>query len=346
MEIRRKIGGTGKTNIEPHAKGELVFPANNWNSEEKLNICFYQNDTFLVDEYNIQMGERIAELPGCEKGKLKIEETGKDIKISGKIFSVEVNKMTGLIHNIEVNDQLLIKSGPHLNLKFPGNRVQYSTIEMDDYAVNWECEDFTFEEKSGIAVISVEGKYNQDIDFSYSIKIDENGIFEIEYDAKNVMQRKTIQEAGLKFIAGDSFHSLAWDRNSYYTAYPEGDLGSQTGEVEINEKPEMKYREKPQHNWGMDTKGFYYFGLETEIPYTNIVRALKENIYSYALKTENSKIEIFSNGNQACRFDKIADENTLIINEMWDYNSLLWGNYFKQIQSEGEFKGKVVLTMN
>ncbi|MDB4583326.1 hypothetical protein N9164_09255 [Draconibacterium sp.] len=341
-----KSGELEKINLEPHAKGELVFPANNWNSEEKLNICFYQNDTFLVDEYNLQIGERIAELPTCEIGKLKIEETGKDIKISGKTFSVEVNKITGLLENIRVNDQLLIKSGPHLNLKFPGNRVQYSTIEMDDYAVNWKCEDFSFEEKSGIAIISAKGKYDQVIDFTYSIKIDENGIFEIEYDAKNVMQRKPIQEAGLKFIAGDSFQTLAWDRNSYFTAYPKNNMGSQTGEVDLNKKPAMLYRQKPEHNWEMDTKGFYYFGLEPELPFANVVRGLKENIYSYALKTGNSKIEIFSDGTQACRFDKISGENTLIINEMWDYNSLLWGNYFKQIQSEGEFKGKVVLSMN
>src|SRR5665811_115555 len=108
-------------------------------------------------------------------------------------------------------------------------------------------------------------------------------------------------------------------------------------------KPEMFYREKPQHDWEMDSKGFYYFGLNEELPYTNIVRSLKENIYSYSLKTEKAKMEVFSDGKQACRFDKIKGENTLIVNDKWDYNSLLWGNYQKQIPSEKELRGKVIL---
>jgi len=84
----------------------------------------------------------------------------------------------------------------------------------------------------------------------------------------------------------------------------------------------------------MDSKGFYYFGLDSELPFTNIVRGLKENIYSYALKTELTGIEVLSNGSQACRFDKTERENVLFVNDLWDYNSLLWGNYFKQLKTD------------
>jgi hypothetical protein len=96
----------------------------------------------------------------------------------------------------------------------------------------------------------------------------------------------------------------------------------------------------------MDTKGFYYFGLEPELPYTNIVRGLKENMYSYSLKTSHSAVEVISDGSQAGRFDKIAGENTLIVNDVWDYNSLMWGNYFKQIKSPANIEGKVFLKVN
>ena len=122
-------------------------------------------------------------------------------------------------------------------------------------------------------------------------------------------------------------------------------MGSQVGEVSMNEKPEMIYRKKPQHSWEMDSKGFYYFGLKPELPYTNIVRGLKENIYSYSLQKDKAIIEVFSKGNQAARFDKIEGENILIVNDLWDYNSLLWGNYFEQIKSEGEIKGRVKLQL-
>lgn len=339
-------GELKNVNLEPHKKGELIFPANNWNSTEKLNIRFYQNDTFLIDEYNLQIGKRIVELPNCKTGNLSVGETENQITISGKAFVLNVNKNTGLLENIKVNDEIIIKSGPYLNLKFPGNRMQYSTIEMKDYAENWNCTDFSFEVKEGIITISTKGKYDN-IEASYSIEIDENGIFSIEYSVENVMKRENIQEAGLKFLLGDRFEKLAWNRNSYFTAYPKNGLGSCKGEVDLTQKPKMNYREKPTHSWEMDSKGFYYFGLDEELPYTNIARSLKENIYSYSLKTKTgSKIELFSDGTQACRFDKIDGENTLIINELWDYNSLLWGNYMKLIKLEGEFSGSVIFKVN
>jgi len=341
-----KSGELKNIALAPHRKGELVFPANNWNNEDKLNIQFFHNDTFLVDEYNLQIGKRIAELPNCKTGKLKVEENNNLITLSGKKYVLNVNRKTGLMENVKVNNEIILKSGPYLNLKFPGNRVQYSTIKMQDYAENWECTDFSFDIKDGVATISTKGKYDE-IGVTYSIKIDESGLFNINYKIENVMKRENIQEAGLKFITGDNFEKLAWDRNSYFTFYPKNGLGSSTGKVDLTKKPAMVYRKKPTHTWEMDTKGFFYFGLEEELPYTNIVRSLKENIYSYSLKTEtDSKIELFSNGNQACRFDKIDSKNTLIINELWDYNSLLWGNYMKLIKSTGEFNGQIIFKVD
>jgi hypothetical protein len=55
---------------------------------------------------------------------------------------------------------------------------------------------------------------------------------------------------------------------------------------------------------------------------------------------------VYLNGTQACRFDKSERKNTLIINDRWDYNSLLWGNYQKLIPLEKEFAGRVVMNIN
>ncbi len=338
-------GELKNVNLEPHKKSELVFPANNWNAEEKLNIQFFQNDTFLVDEYNIQMRERIMELPNCQTGNLKVADEENQITISGKNYVLNVNKSTGLLENVKVGDEVLIKSGPHINLRIPGRRVQYSTVWMQDFAENWKLSNFSYEIKDGIAQINTEGNYDS-ISAKFEIKIDENGVFNIDYELKNTLKEKTVQEAGLKFIVGENFEKLTWDREAYFTDYPENHLGRPVGEVDINLKPEMKYREKLQHEWEMDSKGFYYFGLNEKLPYTNMVRALKENIYSYSLKTEISKIEIKSTGNQACRFDKINGENNLIINNQWDYNSLLWGNYMKLIKTEEDISGSVTFTLD
>jgi beta-galactosidase len=329
-------------NLEPHKKGELIIPAANWNSEDKLNICFYKNDTFLVDEYNIQLGKKEITLPICKSGNLIVNETDEQLTIAGKNFVLEVNKKIGLLENIRINEELLIKSGPYINLKLPGKRVQYSTITMQDYAENWQCTNFKFEIKKGIATIFTEGKYDS-ISAKFTIRIDENGVFDVDYKIENAPVGKTIQEMGLKFITEKSFEKLVWNSNPYFTAYPETHIGKPKGEVNLHNLPEMNYRQPLNHGWEMDTKGFYYFGLEEVLPYTNIARSLKENIYSFSLMTKtNSKIEVYSKGTQACRFDKIKGENTLLINDQWDYVSLLWGNYMKMLPSQKEFTGKVV----
>ncbi|NQU51248.1 MAG: beta-galactosidase [Bacteroidetes bacterium] len=341
-----KSGELKNVNLEPHAKGELNFPANNWNSSEKLNICFYQNDTFLVDEYNIQLGKKELEIPVCNSGNLSVGETEEQLTITGKNLVLNVNKRTGLIENVKANNEIIIKSGPYINLKLPGKRVQYSTITMQDYAENWQCVHLSCEIEDGVVVVNTDGVYDS-IAAHFTIVIDENGVFNIDYKIENAPDGKTIQELGLKFITGEFFEKLAWKRNPYFSAYPESHMGKANGEVDLNSKPEMKYRQKPDHNWEMDSKGFYYFGLEEKLPFTNIARSLKENIYSYSLKTKsNSKIEVFSEGRQACRYDIIAGENTLIVNDQWDYVSLLWGNYMKILPSEIEFSGQVKLVMN
>jgi hypothetical protein len=342
-KYENKSGQLKNVNLEPHTKGELVIPANRWNPEEKLNLCFYQNDTFLIDEYNIQIGEREVKLPTCKNGNLKIDEEENHITISGKNLLLNVNKQTGLLENVKVNDEVLIQSGPYINLKMPGRRVQYSTVFMQDFATNWQLKNFKYELKNGMAEIQTEGKYDS-ISAKFTIQIDENGVFNIDYEVKNNLNDNYIQEAGLKFLVGDNFQKLAWDRDSYFSAYPENHLGASVGEVDLTLKPEMKYREKPQHDWEMDSKGFYYFGLNEELPYTNIARSLKENIYSFTLNTQNSKLEVYSDGKQAGRFDKMDGKNTLIINDNWDYNSLLWGNYQKLIPLEKEFGGRVVFS--
>lgn len=339
-----KSGELKNVNLAPHTKGELVISANRWNPEEKLNLRFYQNDTFLVDEYNIQIGEREVKLPTCENGNLKIDEEENQITISGKNLLLNVNKQTGLLENVRVNDELLIQSGPYINLKMPGRRVQYSTVFMQDFATNWQLTNLKYGLKNGIAEIQTEGKYDS-ILAKFNIQIGENGVFNIGYEVKNNLKQNYIQEAGLKFLVGDNFKKLAWDRDSYFSAYPETHLGAPVGEVDLTLKPEMKYREKPQHNWEMDSKGFYYFGLNEELQYTNIARSQKENIYSFTLKTGKAGVEVYSDGKQACRFDKIDDKNTLIVNDKWDYNSLLWGNYQKMVPLEKEFSGVVVLSV-
>jgi len=332
--------------LNPHQKGSLKIPANSWNEGEELQIEFYQNDTLLVDRYKLALGDTRVHLPSCETGQLELVEEADRITLIGKEFRLDVNKKTGLLEDVIQGGDTLIKSGPYINLRVPGYAVQYSTIEMDDLALNWKCTNFSYSLEDGIAILETEGQYEK-LKASFTIRIDGQGIIEIEYSSKINSKEKTLQEAGIKFLTGNSFGKISWKQDPYFTAYPDSHPGRAVGEAVLSNKPESYYRTEPGHGWEQDSKGFYYFGLEEELPYTNEVRSLKENIYEYALSCgSNAELKIFSNGKQACRFDQIQGKNTLLINDHWDYNSLLWGNYMKHIPLKKEMKGKAHLEIS
>jgi hypothetical protein len=333
--------------LKPHQKGTLTIPANDWKEGETLQLYFYQNDTFLVDRYRILLGNREIQLPACKPGLLEVNKEKKRIRVKGTGFALEVNLKSGLLENVTIKGDTLIRSGPYLNLKVPGDAVQYSTIVMDDLAENWKCRKSKFRLDGGMAILETEGRYNQ-ARVSFRIRIGALGIMEISYEAnpsgKEDFTNKHIQESGLRFVTGDSFATLTWKREPYFTAYPPTHIGRSSGTADLQFKPEMVYRQEPLHEWLADSRGFYYFGPEHELAFTNDVRSLKENIYRYELLTGSGNgIRVHSDATQACRYDRMAGENILIINDRWDYNSLLWGNYMKKIPLQETLEGKILL---
>ena len=73
---------------------------------------------------------------------------------------------------------------------------------------------------------------------------------------------------------------------------------------------------------------------------------MKENIHYFSLSTADERgISVFGPGTQACRFDQIEGSNILIINDLWDYPDLMWGNYMKLINFPGFYQGRITLSI-
>jgi hypothetical protein len=77
-----------------------------------------------------------------------------------------------------------------------------------------------------------------------------------------------------------------------------------------------------------------------------MARSLKENIYEFNMSTaEGISLSVHGEGTQACRFDRIGSSNILIINDLWAYPDLMWGNYMKLISLPGQYKGSTTLSL-
>ena len=331
--------------LEPHQQGELVIPAMDWQNGTFVNIAFYLENDMLVDEYNIGLGRREFYIPTLQKGELIAEDSGNRIVLRGEGFNLYIDKDEGLVRDLEAGDAGLIKSGPYLNLTVPGKRFYGSVESIIDLAPKWKCGSVHHELKEGIATIWTQGSYDN-IEVSFVIRIDGNGVLQVDYELEGLPQGVTVQELGIYFEAMDSFAELTWDRKSYFTAYPEEDLGMPEGKVDLTRLYPMTYREKPEHEWIHDANGFYYFGTETQLAYTNMARSMKENIHFFSLATVDGEgISVHGPGTQACRFDRIDDNNILIINDLWDYPDLMWGNYMKLISLPGHYHGSTTMSI-
>ncbi|HAR67583.1 MAG TPA: hypothetical protein DCR55_15440 [Lentisphaeria bacterium] len=58
---------------------------------------------------------------------------------------------------------------------------------------------------------------------------------------------------GIKFLASDQFDRSSWDKQAYWSTYPEGHIGRFT-----TDKPE--WAQKPDATWAQDIWEFYFLG--------------------------------------------------------------------------------------
>jgi beta-galactosidase len=328
-------------NIEPSEKGEFRLTPEEWQTGQLINIKFFQNDTNLIDEYNLHLGKKEISIPVPEPGKISIADVpGGKLKIEGNVFKAMLDKTTGLLENVISNNDTVIKSGPLLHFRYPyiasvsGNNNRFKVQKVK------------YELKDGFLYVHTSGIIDK-LEFSYNIKIDANGMFVISYDINDMHDKGQVEELGLKFLTGNEFDTLIWERNSYWNSYPDLHIGMPYGKVSLKEVNRNKYREKPAPDWEFDNKSFYYNGLNESEDLSYIAGSMKEYIYFYRLSTHGkSGISVYSKADKACRFAKKDIDYILYINKLWDYRNLQWGNYMKDQQLPEQIADTIYLKLN
>jgi hypothetical protein len=216
---------------------------------------------------------------------------------------------------------------------------------MTELKTDWKHEKVTYEEKEDYLDINVKGSYDK-INIDLKIKISGNGTMIFTYNINGIPEKSPVEEFGLKFITGDKFDTLKWDRKSYWNAYPSIHPGMPKGAISLNQKNKNIYRKKPSGIWAFDNKSFYYDGLGESDNLSYIAGSMKENIYTYSLSTPGkSVLTIYSAADKACRITKKDNINYLYINRFWDYNNLDWGNYMKNQQLPTQINDTVYLKL-
>jgi hypothetical protein len=224
----------------------------------------------------------------------------------------------------------------------------YSYHEIDEYAAEWQLESLSYEISDHQVKIIRQGRFDKEGHVRFTIKITSDGKISTAYQLTNLPDTN-IREAGIKYIMGNQFDSLSWSRKGYWSTYPEGHLSNTKGKVSLFSGQPNSYRKKPEKDWILDTKSFYYDGTQDASSgeyLTHVARGTKENIYEYGLSRKSGpSLTILGNGNLGCRIEKKNNTITLFVNNTWDYVDLSWGNYQRNIKP-GSLKGESIIQID
>lgn len=333
-------------NIEPREKGVIQLPPAYWQPGQIINIKFLQNDTCLVDEYNLRLGKREMRLLTPQTGNLEIVElAGKILQITGERFKALFDEKTGLLENVVSDNDTIIKSGPWLHLRYPSMN-SWSVVPITETDPGLKIKRVDHELKDGILIIQVSGTV-ETLEFDYQMKIDAKGAIIIDYDIYGADKIGKAEELGLEFMTGNTFDTLGWDRDSYWNYYPPDHIGISEGKVSLKEINRNRYRQKPGQVWEYDNNSFYYNGLSGSNDLSYIAGSMKENIYSYILsRSGKPAITVSSKADKACRIARREGGYAMYINKFWDYLGINWGNYFKNQPTPGQISDTVYLKIN
>jgi len=224
----------------------------------------------------------------------------------------------------------------------------YSYHEIMDYGENWNLKKLSYNLESNAVKVHLKGEIKDLSAVEFSLNISSDGIMKVKYQVKKIPD-EFIREIGIRFELENDIDSLSWSRDSYWSYYPSDHLSIRTGTVGLYANDIKYYRTRPEKNWNLDTKSFYYEGTEQESPgdqLTYQAKSTKEDIIEYRLLKENSMIlSVQSDGRHSCRIAKNDESLHLFINNEIDYVDLSWGNYQRNIKIKKEYINDISLRL-
>jgi hypothetical protein len=337
--------------IDPHTKGLIEFQMDSWEPGAPVILEFWGHEGTLIDKYELYLESTNQKVESnLLAGNIEVEETiDQLIVICNTHTKILIDKNTGLFKKIIKPVDTLSISGPYINLRTKGKAVMYSYHKIKDYGKDWSLKKLSHKAHSDFVELKIRGKTSKLPELDFNVKINSEGIVDIQYQIKKIPE-EFIRELGIYFELDHVTDSISWTRDPYWSYYPSDHLSARQGGTRLYNTNLKYYRVKPEKDWNLDFKSFYYEGIEDELygkRLTYMAKATKENIYEYDLHMENRRIlTVQSNGQHSCRLAREKERLVLYINNKMDYVDLSWGNYQRNIKLKKEYENDIRLSFH
>lgn len=308
LKIEWSIGGargveTGP-DVAPGGKGVLRIPPRAWRSGDQVLLSARDASGFELDQWRLAIDPPARTLPVASGPAPVLQQTDREITVTGRDFRVVFNRGKGLISEGSYKGKTVIIDGPFIELLGSGLAVS-----------EWWCDSIAATTEGNEVVVRIRGNYAV-IRGAFEVRIDGAGLITTKYvidyipgapppatfspwDATSI---GGYSEVGVSYVLPKEAAALTWERQGLWSIYPEDHLGRTTGK-----------------------------GLKGSTDF----RATKENIFSATAEVVGAGLTALSDGKAAVRLSDYAGTAVLpagtrmaVLNE-WNYPDIGLGNYAK-----------------
>ncbi|KFI91816.1 beta-galactosidase [Bifidobacterium saguini DSM 23967] len=278
---RTKISGIA---LSPKTKGDISIPApkGGWQYGDQVQLEFEKTTSGItrnVITHIVTIGTKSYAFPASYGNAPRIEEHDNEVKVVGSNFDIAFSKATGLITAGNYDGNTLLVGGPYLNVDYRG-------------VSGWTLSSLQTETtRNGTVKVIIAGTYDSGHAVTFNLTIDGQGKIVTDY---TITANGTLwtYELGVAYDSAPNMDKVSWNRNGYFTYYPDYQYGVNDGTADRTVTYKRQYGVRPPSTaadgsfnadatpWKLDDKDFFDFGNSDQGNRgTNDFRGSKNNIY-------------------------------------------------------------------
>ncbi len=296
--------GVLNASLPPRTAGELAVPVKRADVEGRvLSLTFTSPQGFVLDEYRLGIGpEKEAAPVAPPRAAGAATELGDDadsfaVRAGG--FEWVVGKSSGQIRAGGTRGTPVVTGGPHLMLLPLNNEggtqlhgTHMYVAPLNGVCANWTAESVSAHATNGAVEIRVRGRCDE-ASGGYTLRFSGDGVLEVDY-AFAVSRDVNPRQWGMVFDLPRACDTLTWERDAFWTVYPEDHIGRPAGTAtgRLHGRTYVNGRNAPDWPWSLD---------ENDLG-SNDFRATRERIRWATLTDRTGRgLRVSSGGRQAFR---------------------------------------------
>lgn len=304
--------------IEPHAEGLLAIDVPEGAQSVALS---FMRGAREIDAFCIRLkGAARAKSAACDCPPA-ISQTRDEICVDCRSARFVFSRRSSQLVRAEFGGEVLLTGGPHLHVT--GRELgAWNTYRAPVASL-----------VDGQAVVVLHGSYGGSPRVQFVFHINGDGSFTVEYQlAEGSWRSAELAEVGLAFDMPGDVESVSWEREAPYSVYPEGHIGRGMGTARRVCAPALEagYGAKPGWEWQDDMFNAFEFAPDDPAGglATNDFRTMREHIRSYevSLAAGRGRVCVKANADVAARVEMAPKGARLIVDMLWRYPHLGWGN--------------------